>query len=572
MLIIFERCFIITLNKKMDIDTYKNIRGDSMKILLKNGLICDGTGMSARCGSVLIEDGVIEEIYYIGEEDEQQLKSLQMDEMVDCAGKVISPGFVDIHRHCDKCPMEKGEAKRVYADTLLRQGITTTITGNCGISIYPQPKDQKVLRDMRNYYEPVLGNTDVFDGLWSYSDYLNKTKKFQLPVNTGMLIGMGAVRISVKGFERGRFTLEEKERCKQIIREAMEEGARGVSIGLMYLPECFEYVDELGEILHVVGQYDGVVTAHIRGEGDSLLNSIREAIEIAKTADCRLEISHLKACGISNWNHAIFEAIRLIEEAQIEGVRVTCDVYPYNCGSTTLMSLLPPDFSSGDPAKSIRLLERQEERDRLRRLLTLTYPDWDNYVISLGWDKFIISSVHMEENRQYIGKSISDIKAFFADKDEVDILSELLVSENGNVAIIIQSMDENDVEEVIKLPYSAVISDAIYADTPTPHPRMYGAFPRMISYYVNQRKTLGLEEAISKMTKIPAERMNIPDRGVIKKGYRADVLVFDPAMFTDHATYIDPAQYATGLYRCYVNGVETVREDVVLNRSAGEVL
>lgn len=536
-----------------------------MRILLANGRVFDGTGREPAVLDIKIEaDRIVE----IGKD----LDRNQADQIFDVSGLAVTPGFVDMHRHCDKSPFEAAAGTGNYGQVLLRQGITTVVTGNCGISMYPLSKEEKTADQMRDYYAPVLGRIGAYRDIDSYAAYRSRLKQCPLPVNTAAMIGMGAVRIAVKGFCEEPLTPEEIGRCRAMIEDALKQGAPGVSIGLMYLPECYETAKELGQILKPVGEYGRVVTAHIRGEGDSLVKSVEEAIQIGRLAGCRMEISHFKACGMVNWNREVYKAIRLIEEARQNGQAVDCDFYPYDCGSTTLMSMIPPEFVNGSIPAALKALKEEAGRDRLREMLKKTYDDWDNYVISLGWDKVILSAAEQDQNQDKIGKSIPQITEEFHYRDEVEAVSDLLTSENGTAAIIIRSMDQRDVDVIAALPYSCLISDAIYAETDRPHPRMYGAFPRMIRDYVEERRVLSLEEAVKKMTSMPAERMGLKDRGYIRTGCYADLNVFDPSKFCDRATYVDPARYAEGLSYCFVNGRLAVREDQVLTLDAGRVL
>ena len=520
--------------------------------LLVNGTVFDGKGNEPVFADLLIQDDRIAEIG-------KNLDKSGVDEIFDVSGLAVTPGFVDMHRHCDKSPFEPVTGEHTYGRVMLRQGITTVATGNCGISMYPLSHDRAVVEEMRSYYAPVLGNLDAYGTIVTYGDYKKRLKESSLPVNTAAMIGMGAIRIAVKGFSESPFTDEEIKICQQIIGDALAQGAPGVSIGLMYLPECFETVEELGEILKPVGVHGRIVTAHIRGEGDSLVKSVEEVIQIGRIAGCRMEVSHFKSCGMANWNKEIFRAVELIEAARKEGVLIDCDFYPYDCGSTTLLSMIPPEFVNGNIPDALERLRTEEGRMQLREMLKCTYDNWDNYAISLGWDKVIISAASKEQNQNKIGKSIPEIAEEFHYLDEVEAVSDMLVSENATAAIIIRSMDQRDIDVIARLPYSCLISDAIYAETDRPHPRMYGAFPRMIHDYVCQRKVLPLKTAIQKMTSMPAERIGLVNRGVLEPGAFADINVFDPSTFRDMATYVESTRYAEGLNYCFLNGELVVK-------------
>ena len=275
-------------------------------------------------------------------------------------------------------------------------------------------------------------------------------------------------------------------------------------------------------------------------------------LQIGKLAGCKVEISHFKSCGVSNWNKEIHRAIRLIEDARSSGQEAACDFYPYDCGSTTLMSMIPPAFVGSSVSDTLARLKTEAGQNQLHEMLKKTYDDWDNYVISLGWDKVILSAASRPENQSMIGKSISEIAKEYGYPDETAAASHLLTSENGTAAII--------------------ISDAIYAETDRPHPRMYGAFPHFIEDYVCRRHVLSLPAAIHKMTGLPAARMNLRARGLIKEGYFADVNVFDPSSLKAPSDYTHPTILAEGLSWCFLNGTPVVKNDEVLSLSEGSFL
>lgn len=532
-------------------------------LLITNGLIYDGTGGTPQRSDIRIHENRIAEI-------KKDLVAQSGDQVLDASGLVVTPGFVDIHRHYDQMPFRKDDQN--YGAVMLRQGITTAVTGNCGISVAPQPTDAKIFQSMKNYYAPVLGDFTEPDFFPDFPSYVEALKNILLPVNTAVAVGMGAIRISVNGFSEKKLTQSQLSQCRQMISDALKAGACGVSLGLMYLPECYETVEELGEILKPVGAAGKSVSIHIRGEGESLVKSVSEAIAIGRAAKCKIEISHFKSCGTQNWRKQIHAAISLIQKAQRQGLEVYCDFYPYNCASTTLLSLIPPAFIQGNIDRMIETLKKPAGRDKLRRYLAKDYPDWDNYIVSLGWDKITISSGFQKECLKYVGMTIPEIVAAFHYNDETDALCNLLIKDHGNTAIILESMCQDDVDTIAKLPYSCIISDAIYADTDNPHPRMYGAFPKVISDYVMKRRILSLEEAIHKMTLLPATRMNLLEIGAIKEGFYADLNVFDPTVFTDKSTYQQGKQFARGLRWTVLNGTIAVENDTVLSLNHGRLL
>lgn len=517
-------------------------------ILLKNGIVYDGLGNPGQKADILIKDGKIASVGSVTE---------NADIRIDVSGKVVCPGFVDIHRHCDAKPFNDP----AFGDRELAQGITTIVAGNCGISLTPAPKTEEGIREMYDFDEAVLGPLDLTLPR-TYADYLTGLEQARLPVNFASMIGTGAVKIAVKGFSDTPYSKKELEQAKELVADAMERGAVGISLGIMYLPECYSKTEEFSEILKPVGAYGRVITAHIRGEGDSMVESVREIIEIAERAGCALEISHFKSCGVKNWKKDIHRAIALIEHARERGMDVTCDFYPYEGGSTALTTMLPPVFVAGNMSRALEKLGTKEGVEEFRRSSRIPYEDWDNFCVTLGWNRIIISGVTVEKFRPMLGMTVTDAAEKFGYPDAEALAADLMHTENGRTAIINMSMCQEDIDTVAKLPYSNIISDAIYADTDTPHPRMFGAFPKVIREYVKERKFFTLEEAIRKMTSQPAARMGLTGRGSLIPGNYADVLVFDVERFRDNATFQSPAHLATGLDYVFVNGHIVIKEDI----------
>ncbi len=519
------------------------------RILIKHGLVYDGLGSPGIHKDILLED---EKIRAMGEAAWNQAA----DVVIDAAGKIVCPGFVDIHRHCDIKPLQEGR----FGECELAQGITTVVVGNCGMSPTPCPSGEALRKEMYDFYEPVLGPA-AERMPETYEEYLKALDSARLPVNMGAMIGTGAVRISIKGFSDQPYTMEELKRARGIIQRAMELGAPGVSLGIMYLPECYASTDEFAYILEPVGRFGRVITTHIRGEGSKMVESVAEVIEIAEKAGCALEISHFKSCGMKNWRRDIHTAIGLIERARAQGQDITCDFYPYDGGSTALTTMLPPDFVKGDMARALEYLGTEEGVEEFRRKSRMNWEDWDNFCILLGWDRILISGVVKEKYLPMVGMTVQEAAGRFGYPDAEALAAELMHEEEGKTAIINMSMCQEDIDTVAKLPYSNVISDAIYGKTDRPHPRMFGAFPKIIREYVKERGIYTLEEAIKKMTSQPAARMGIEKRGSLAEGNYGDILIFDPAQFRDRATYKDPARLAAGLEYCIVNGEIVIRQD-----------
>jgi dihydroorotase/N-acyl-D-amino-acid deacylase len=271
-----------------------------------------------------------------------------------------------------------------------------------------------------------------------------------------------------------------------------------------------------------------------------------------------------------NWGKDIHRAIELIEDARREGLDVTCDFYPYDGGSTALTTMLPPAFIKGDLQGALKRLGTKEGIEEFRTLSRVRYPDWDNFCVTLGWDRILISGVNRKENEKFLGKRVTEAVKEFGFEDAEELAAHLMYSENGKTAIINMSMHQDDIDTVARLPYSNIVSDAIYAKTDTPHPRMFGAFPKIIREYVNERHLLTLEEAIHKMTSSPADKLGLKDRGRILPGVFADVIVFGLDTFVDHATYTDSARLATGLDYSIINGKIAIDHDMLTGNKAGK--
>jgi N-acyl-D-amino-acid deacylase len=300
-----------------------------------------------------------------------------------------------------------------------------------------------------------------------------------------------------------------------------------------------------------------MLSCHIRGEGDNLVDSIREICSISQEIDLRLNISHFKATGVKNWDRLIHEAIAVLEKS---GLDFSVDFYPYLGGSTTLLSLIPPTVVQESLAATLDWLARPAGQEQLRRELAKDQPGWDNLVAGIGWERVLLSSASSPENESWLGRSLAEI-ASARGVDPVQALCDLLTSEQGNVTIITMAMAQADMETIARLPWSMLVSDALYGGSGKPHPRLYGAFAKVIRELVFEKKILSLEDAIYKMTGLPARRHGLARRGQIKPGFYADLNIFDPAEFIDRADYTSPRQLATGMRQVLVNGQTAYADD-----------
>jgi len=495
-----------------------------VKTLIQSGLIIDGSGNEPYIGDVLIVDDKISAIGKLPTNAKENAININAN------GRVVTPGFVDIHRHADYAVFRDN-----FGAIELAQGITTAITGSCGLTPYPYSPD------MADTLSPVLGEKPHFLVLDSFAAYEDALSSQPLPINIGGMIGSCSIRAGVKGLDSTAFTKQEIEIAKHITDDGMAAGALGISLGIMYKPECYSTVQEMAEVSRVAAQYGGTLTAHIRGEGDSLVQSVQEVIDIAQRADLPLQISHFKCCGTENWGKGIYSAIEVINNAR-KNHQIGVDFYPYAGGATSLLSLLPPEFPRNLWA----------DASALKSALLLKYENWDNYVMSLGFERIVLNS--LAKFIDYNGKNVAEI---CADSGECpySVISKVLVGEEGRAGVIVMSMSSEDVDIVAKLPYASVISDALYPQNiQTAHPRTFSAFPKIIRDFVLGRQVLTIQEAIKKMTMLPAQALNIRNRGLLKPGYFADVNIFSPENLKDNSNFTQSGLLAQGVEDVIVNG------------------
>lgn len=519
--------------------------------ILKNGRLIDGTGNPWYYGDVGIKNG---KIALIGSLNEGAYKE------IDVKGNYIAPGFIDGHCHSDLMVLDYPES-----EIKLQQGVTTEVVGNCGLA--PVPVNPLHKDSLQRYVEPVLGKANK-DWMWeTIEHYFQELDSAMISENVASYVAHGSVRIAVMGFENRPPTTQELGEMKYIVEQGMKAGAIGISIGLLYAPGSYAQKEEIAELCKIVAKYDGVFSTHIRGEGNNLIPSIKEVIWIAEQAGVALHISHLKAAGRRNWGQ-VNEAMNLIEQARSKGMDVTCDVYPYSAGSTMLTTIFPPWSLEGGINEVLMRLKTKHTRQKMKDELLEEQEDWDNLVLSTGWDNVIIASVHNPLLKEWEGKSISDI-GIEQGKHPIDMAFDLLLKEQGNIGIVYFHMDEKDVTNVMRYRNSLIASDSLTCYTGKPHPRLYGTFPRTISKYVQENKILTLEDAIRKMTSFPAKRFGLKNRGLLAEGYKGDIVVFNTSTIKELSTYENPKQYPEGIEYVFVNGTLTMKQKQHTHASCG---
>jgi N-acyl-D-amino-acid deacylase len=503
-------------------------------LIIKNGKILDGTGNPWYYSDVGVKGDTIASIGKIDGKSEK---------VIDVKGHLVAPGFIDIHSHSDMPilidPM---------AQSKIRQGVTTEVIGQCGNSAAPMYDSY---REYRNTYNRNMVPDDFQFDWTTMKSYMERLENQGSAVNIAPVVGHGTVRANVLGYENRKPSEEELEAMRGHVRDAMEDGAWGMSTGLIYPPSVYGKKPEITELAKVVAEYGGVYFSHIRGEGDTLLDAVSEACEIGKDSGTPVQIAHFKASGVKNWGKSR-ESLALVEKYRDMGVEVTFDQYPYIASSTGLTALLPHWAHEGGAAEMLGVLRDPVKVIKIKSELRLNY----------GWDKILVTSA--KNNPQYNGKHIQDISEMMG-LDPFDAYVQLLILENTQVPSVMFGMHEDDVRRVMRSPYGMIGSDGsainpsgIWEKT-VPHPRLYGTFPRVIGYYTREG-VVSLQEAVRKMTGAPAQKLGLKDRGFLMEGYKADITIFHPEEVKDVATFTDPQQYAAGIPYVLVNGKVVVEK------------
>ena len=474
--------------------------------------------------------------------------------------RVVCPGFIDTHAHSDWLLLD-----RPTHEPKVMQGVTTELLGQDGFSLAPLRAGDS--RQFRQIISGMHGDPDVAWTWTSFEEYLDVLQSAGPSVNAGCLVGHGTLRFAVMGMGDRRPTGDELSQMKALLRGALDQGALGLSTGLLYAP-CYYAPDyELVELCQVAAEYGGMLVVHLRSEGDRLLESIEEMLDVSRRSGVSLHISHFKVFGRENWGKSA-SALGLLEEARRQGLDVTVDQYPYVAGSTGLVVILPPWANDGGTDAVVRRLADPEERERIRRSI-LDESSWDNFMRGVGADKIRITWVRSERNKWAEGKTIAEAAAARA-MDPLDFALDLLRDEKLEVSMVNFSLTEEDVRRILAHPLQMVCTDAILLGRP--HPRAYGAYPRILGRYVREEGLLPLEQAIRKMTSFPAQRLRLRDRGILRAGAWADVVIFDPTTIVDRATFEEPIQYPAGIDCVIVNGQITVRDGAHQGARAGRVL
>ena len=506
-------------------------------LVIQGADLIDGTGTPARRADLAVTGDRIAEI--------GRVAPSMGHRVIKATGLTLTPGFVDIHSHSDYHLL-----LQPTADSAVRQGVTLEIGGNCGYAAAPIWGPW--LEERTALYRNLYG----LDHDWSsVAEYFTRLETAGISENFGLLMGHNTLRGSAMGGANRAPSVEELETMINGARQGMAEGALGVSTGLVYAPACFSRPDELIAIVAAVGNAGGILTCHMRSEGDGLLEAIDEIIGVAEQAKIPLQISHLKTSGERNWPK-LCDAFRRIEDAQARGLDVSCDRYPYTASNTGLQAVLPDWALEGGQRERVERLHDPAARARIAQDLTSRYPvDY--------WSRLMISEVTRDEHRRYEGLHVSDA-AKLAKTESVDFALELLLAEQMQVDAIFFTMCEDNLQAILQKPYAMIGSDSGCRSHEgplshgRPHPRTFGTFPRVLGHFVRERPLLDLPTAVRKMTWDPCRKLGLPDRGRLQPGCAADLVLFDSATVTDRATYEVPIQYPIGIHHVVVNGIVVV--------------
>ena len=526
-------------------------------ILIKNGTITDGSGNPSYVGSVGIN---ADTIAAIGE-----LKNAKGNLEIDATDLVVAPGFINMLSWATESLIEDG---RSMSD--IKQGVTLEVFGE-GWSM--GPLSEKMKQEM-----PTSQGDIKYDIDWTTLDeYLQSLAKRGISPNVASFIGATTVRINHIGYEDRAPTDEEMASMKNMVRKAMEDGALGVGSSLIYAPAFYSSTEELIELSKAASEYDGMYISHMRSEGNRILESIDELMRIANEADIRAEIYHLKMSGKENWSK--YDAvIKKIDSARAAGLQITTDMYNYTAGATGLDASMPPWVQEGGYDKWSERLQDPKIRKRVLEEMRTPTNEWENLMYAAGTaENLLLVGFENDSLRHYTGKTLAEVAKIHGKSPE-ETAMDLVIADGSRVGTVYFLMSEDNVKKQIALPYMSFNSDSgslapegIFLNS-NPHPRAYGNFSRLLGKYVRDEKVISLEEAVRKLTSLPASNLKIKKRGSLTEGYFADLAIFNPETIQDHATFAEPHQYSTGMVHVFVNGEQVLKDGEHTGATPGKVV
>jgi len=535
--------------------------------ILKNATIIDGSNNNRYLAAILIENNKIKKIY----KDNIDKKEQASFTIIDCSNKILTPGFIDVHGHSDLQILRSSDMK-----AKIQQGITTEIAGNCGIGPFPiDLKNKEIIKSMHDLTKDVLGSYDYnFYDFESFSKIANNN----LP-NTNVLFLQShtALRANVILPNANRSATDEeiKHMCN-LLDKSLSQGCIGLSTGLYYAPCLYAEKKELIELLKVVKKHNKIFCTHHRCEGDDVINSLNEVISLAKEVGVKLEISHLKAIGVENQKY-VDQMLSIIDKAKDEGLNIGFDQYPYEYGSTSLYSLLPPTYLKLSYSELKVALNDKHERDKIKSLMK-NAQGWDSIVKMCGFEN--IRTMYLETQRELENKNIKELSLLLKNRDDenscYDTLFDILLKEEGVALMIDVTQSLENIEKILNHPLMCFGTDAIYSgdekSTIPSHPRSYQAAVHLIDVFYKQRKTIKLENLIHNMTYKSALRFKIEKRGLLKEGYYADIVVLDINKIKDLSTLEDIKIAPNGIDYVFVNGNLVYKNKQIINSHSGSII
>lgn len=519
-------------------------------ILIRNGTIVDGTGKAGRKTSLGIKKNKIAKI--------GKMRWARGRIEIDADGKIVAPGFIDIHNHSDSY-------WRLFLEpqlpSLVYQGVTTIVGGNCGASIAPLSSG-KIIESVQKWADIKQVNVNWL----SMGEFREEMSRRKLGLNFATLVGHGTLRRGIVGDEMRRLTDNELELFKNILERSLEAGALGFSAGLAYSHEREARWDELEAMLEIVKKHDKIFSIHLREEGKEIISAIEEAVDLAKESGASLEISHFKVMGEKNWTLAD-QALQKIEEAQKSGIDINFDVYPYTETGSVLYVSLPAWAAEGGKKMLLKRLKEKHLREKIvSEMREIHEYQYENAIVA-------VSSLDKNLAERKISR-IAEARGISAE----EVIVDLLLASEGRVITLLDCLDEKNVKKAIAHPLSMISSDGAgydiaHKDTgELVHPRCFGTFPKVFGKYVREEKLLTLEEAVKKMTSMPAKKLGLADRGTLEKNMVADIAVFDPEKIIDKSTVESPYQYAEGVSEVIVNGKMVLEKGKLTGEMAGEFI
>ena len=523
-------------------------------VIIRNGMIYDGYGFKPYVGDVALKG---DKVALVKEKISAKGKT-----EIDATGLAVAPGFINILSWATVSLIRDG---RSLSD--IKQGVTLEVFGE-GSSMGPLNEKMK---------EQQQDNTDDYTIDWTtLGEYLESLERRGVSTNVASFIGATTLRVHEIGYENRPPTDEELDNMRSLVREGMEEGALGIGSSLIYAPAFYSSTEELIELCKVAAEYGGMYISHMRSESNKLLEALDELITISEKANIPAEVYHLKAGGLKN-HYKMDLVINKINAARASGLDITADMYTYIAGATGLDAHMPPWVQEGGYDKWVERLKDPKIRAKVKKEMTSDAKDWENLGYLAGPDGVLFAGFRNSELREYIGMTLKEV-AQKTGKHYADVAMDFVIQDGSRVDVVYFLMSEENVKKQIKLPYMSFGSDAgsIAPEGDflkyNPHPRAYGNFSRLLGKYVREEKVIPLEEAIYKLTSLTADKLKIKKRGLLKEGYYGDVVLFDPNTISDHATFDDPHQLATGMHHVFVNGVQVLNEGEHTGATPGRVV